>query len=67
MKIKVVANGVTIKDDLCKSRAEPCGAYSLRAKANSPLCVQCGKWIHGRCAGEKEASEISRHCVCGKR
>ena len=24
-------------------------------KANSVLCAQCGKWIHGRCARVKRA------------
>ena len=23
----------------------------MRVDANSVLCVLCGKWIHGRCAG----------------
>ena len=32
---------------------DPCGVCCLRVKANSVLCVQCGKWINGRCAGVK--------------
>ena len=35
---------------------DPCGAYNFRVKANSVLCVQCGKWIHGRC--EKGYSKV---------
>ena len=41
-----VSNGI-IKDGLSKSKVGSCGVCSLRAKANSALCVQCGKWIHG--------------------
>ena len=26
---------------------------NLRAKANSDLCAQCGKWTNSRCAGVK--------------
>ena len=40
-------------DGLCKSNANLCGICSLRLKANSVLCVQCGKWIHGRSARVK--------------
>ena len=28
----------------------------LRAKANTVLCVQSGKWIHSRCAGMKRVT-----------
>ena len=31
-----------------------CGVCSLRVKANLVLCIQCGKWIHGRCVGVKK-------------
>ena len=36
--------GIT-KDGMSKSKVDPCGVCSLRVKANSVLCVQCGKWI----------------------
>ena len=36
-----------------ESKVDPCVDCSLRAKANSALCVQCGEWIDGRCAGVK--------------
>ena len=26
---------------------------TLRVRTNSVLCLQCGKWIYGRCAGVK--------------
>ena len=30
--------------------------FSLRVKDNSVLCVQCGRWIHGKFAGEKSVT-----------
>ena len=40
---------------------------SLRVKANSVLCVQCGKWIHGRCAGVTRLTPMfSRSPTCIK-
>ena len=48
-----MACGSITKDGMTKSKVDPCGVYSLRAKANSALCLQCGKWIHGRCAEMK--------------
>ena len=36
------------KDGLSKSKVDPCGVCILRVEENSILCVQCGKWIHGR-------------------
>ena len=44
----MVSSGIT-QDGLSKSKVDPCGVCSLTVKANSALCVQCGKWIHGRC------------------
>ena len=39
----------------------------LRGKANSVLCLQCDKWIHGRCAGvNRESPKISRSFTCRK-
>ena len=38
---------------MSKSYVDPCGVCSLRVMANSVLCLQCGKWIHGGCAGMK--------------
>ena len=40
---------------------------SLRVRANSVLCSQCGKWIHGRCAGVKIVTpKFSRKFPCRK-
>ena len=32
-----------------------------------PICVKCGKWIHGRCAKVKRVtSRLGRDFVCGR-
>ena len=46
----MVCGGIT-KDGMSKSKVDPCGAFSFIVKVNSVLCLLCGKWIHGRCAG----------------
>ena len=40
-KVKV-SSGIT-QDGLSKSKVDPCGVCSLRVKANSVLCVHCGR------------------------
>ena len=47
--IVMVCGGITM-DDMFKTKVDPCAVCSLRVRANSVFCVQCGKWIHGRCA-----------------
>ena len=42
----MVSGGIT-KDGMSKIKVDPLGVCSLRVKANSILCVQCGKWING--------------------
>ena len=60
----MVSSGIT-KDGLCKGKVDPCNVCSLRVKAKSVLCVQCGKWIHSRCAGVKMVTpKISRNFTC---
>ena len=49
-KITVMVCSGIIKDGVSKSKVDPCWVCSLRVKANSVLCLQCGKLIHGRCA-----------------
>ena len=34
-----------------------------RGRGNSVLCVQCGKWIHGRCAGEEGVTQFCVYSV----
>ena len=48
--------GCITKDGLSKSKVDPCGVCSMSVKANSDLCVQCGKWIHSRCTRVKRVT-----------
>ena len=48
----MVSGSITM-DGMSKSIVDPCGVCSLRVQANSALCLQCGKWIHGRRAEVK--------------
>ena len=45
----MICDGIT-QDSMSRSKVDTCSVSSMRVKANSALCVQCGKWIHGRCA-----------------
>ena len=45
-KTKMMISGGITKDGMSKSKVDPCMVCSLRAKANSVLCIQCGKWIY---------------------
>ena len=55
-KIKVMVISGIMKDCVSKSRVAPCVVCSLRVKANSVLCLQCGEWTHGKCAGVKRVA-----------
>ena len=66
-KTNVMVSGGITKDGMSKSKVDPCGVCSLRVKVNSVLCLQCGKWIHGRCARGKMATpKFSRNFTCRK-
>ena len=52
-KTKVIVRSRITKDGLSKHKTDPCEVCSLKVKAYSVLCVQCGKWIHRRCDGVK--------------
>ena len=52
-KTKVKVSGRITKDGLSKSKVDPCGYCRLIVKDNSVLCLQCGKWFHGRSARVK--------------
>ena len=57
-------SGGTTKDDMSKSKGDPCGGCSLRVKAN---LILCGKWIHGRCARVKRVTpKFSWNFTCRK-
>ena len=66
-KIKIMVSSGITQGGLSKIKVNPCGVCSLGVKANSALCVQFGKWIHGRCAGVKRVTPKSlRNCTCKK-
>ena len=66
-KTKVIVSSGITKDGLSKIKVDPCGMCCLRSKANSVLCVQCGKWTHGRCVREKRVTaKFSRKLACRK-
>ena len=52
-KTKVMVSSGITQDGLSKSKVDPCRVCSLRLGANSVLCLHCGRWINGRCAGVK--------------
>ena len=40
---KVMVSSSITKDGFSNSKVDPCGVCSLRVKASSVLCVQCGR------------------------
>ena len=66
-KTKVKVSGSIRKDGLSRGKVDPCGLCGLTVKANSVLCVQCGKWIHDRCARVKRVTpKLHRNLKCRK-
>ena len=66
-KTKVMVSGGITKDGLSKSKADPHWVFRFRVKANSVLCVQCGKWIHCTCARvQRVTQKFSRNFTCRK-
>ena len=59
-KTKLMVSGSITKDGMSRSKFAPCGVCSLKAKENSTLCQQCGKCIHGRCAGANRETPVSK-------
>ena len=57
-KTKVMISSGITQDGLSKSNVDSCGVCSLRVKANSILCLQCGRWTHGRCAGVNRVTPV---------
>ena len=65
-KTKVMVSSGITQNGLSKSKVDPC-LDSLRVKANSVLCVQCGRWTHGRCARVKRVTPMFlRNLTCRK-
>ena len=50
----MVSGGIT-KDGMYQSNVDLCGVCSLSVKANSVLCLQCGKWM---CWSENGNSKV---------
>ena len=55
-KITVLVSGSITKNGMSKSKVDSCGVCSLRAKAKPVICLQCSKWIYGKCAGVKRVT-----------
>ena len=49
----MLVSGSITKVLMSTSKVGPCGVCRLRVKANSVLCFQYGKRIHGRCSRVK--------------
>ena len=69
LKWKEAFESTGLKVNLGKTKFEnqvdPCGVCSLRVRASSVLCVQCGKWILGRCAVVKMVTaKLSINFAC---
>ena len=66
-KTKVMVCSSITQDGISKNIVGPCGVCSLRVKDSLALCVQCGKWIHGRCAGVRRVTpKFKRNSTCRK-
>ena len=64
-KTKVLVSGA--EGEIHVSKIDPCGICRKRVMANSVLCVDYGKWIHGRCAKVKRVTpSLGRDFVCGR-
>ena len=60
----IISRGIA-KDLLYIAEVHLCGIYGLRVKANPVICVECVKWIHGRCAEVKRVIlNFSRNFAC---
>ena len=55
-----MVGGSITNDGISKSNVDPCGVCSSRVNANSVLCLQRGRWIHGGCAGVKMVTRCGR-------
>ena len=65
VKTKVMVSGNIMKDGLSKGNVDSFRVCSLGVKATTVLCAQCGRWIHGRCAGVKRVTpKVSQNFTC---
>ena len=60
------------KDEVLKSKVDPCAKCSKRVMANLVMCTKCCKWVHGKCAKRKRVTStlakgfVCELCVCTK-
>ena len=66
LEVSVMVSGGIRKDSMSKSKVDLYRLCSLRVKADSVLCLQCGKWIHGRCTGMKIVTKVFKKCYMQK-
>ena len=52
-----MVRGSIAKYGLSKTMVYICGICSLMVRVNSFLCVKCGKWMCGGCAGLKNVTQ----------
>ena len=52
------SKGLKVNLGKTKVMVDPCGVCSFGVMSNSVLCLQCGRWIHGWCAGVKRVNKI---------
>ena len=51
--------------EIVLSKIDPCGICEKRVWSNAVCCIQCMKWIHGRCTKMKKVTcRSARHFVC---
>ena len=43
----------SLKNEVLKSKVDPCAKCSKRVMANSMICTKRGKWLHDKCAKMK--------------
>ena len=63
----IIVSGGIAKNGLSKCKVDPCWVCSLRVTVIFVLCLQCGKWVHCRCAGMKRVTpKFKKNVTCRK-
>ena len=53
-KTKTMVSGT--EGEITSSKIDPCGICGKRVGSNAVCCIQCMKWIHGRCTKMKKVT-----------
>ena len=62
-KTKVMVSG--LKDEVLKSKVDPCAKCGKRMMVNSVMYTKCGKWVYGRCTRMKRVTlTLGKGFVC---